>query len=340
MTSSPLDRELADLWHQAASDGRAAIGLAAMRRLQDRLTGPAPALAMGPGFVVHRVAEAQLRGVAGSVRARIYWPMPAGDSSRPGLLVFLPAGGFFPAGIDRADTVCRALCARAGVVVLSVSYRPLPANPYPAAFQDATMATEWAADHGGELGADAGRLVVAGESAGGSLAAAVALHARDHQWPLLARQLLIYPSLDARLESPSCTEHANAPLNSVAMMRWFYQNYLPAGQTGTDDGYPSPLTAPSVTGLAPATIVTVDHDPLRDDGRRYAARLRRAGVEVEEWRYPGLAHGTLSLLGRIGAAERMLTDLAHSLRRVLHRPAIEGSTPANDRQQPALEDAP
>src|SRR5260370_7641359 len=266
-----------------------------MRRRKAGLTGPAPALAMGPGFVVHRVAEARLRGVGGSVRARIYWPMPAGDSSRPGLVVFWRAGGVFPGGIGRADSVCGALCGRAGVVVLSVSYRPLPANPYPAAFQDATMATEWAADHGGELGADAGRLVVAGESAGGSLAAAVALHARDHQWPLLARQLLIYPSLDARLESPSCTEHANAPLNSVAMMRWFYQNYLPAGQTGTDDGYPSPLTAPSVTGLAPATIVTVDHDPLRDDGRRYAASPPQPGPAAQHSRPPGLAHRTLTL---------------------------------------------
>src|SRR5258708_32603821 len=133
MPPSPLDRELAGLWREAGSAGRAAIGLGAMRGLQDRLTGPAPALAMGPGFVVHRVAEAQLRGVAGSVRARIYWPMPAGDSSRPGLLVFLPAGGSFPGGIAPADTGCRALCGRARAGGRSVSYRPLPAPRYPAA---------------------------------------------------------------------------------------------------------------------------------------------------------------------------------------------------------------
>jgi acetyl esterase len=170
---------------------------------------------------VHRVADLHLRGAAGRIRLRARWPAPTDARTAPALLVLFHSGG---------SRLGQWLCAAAGVVVLAASC--------PVAFQDAVTTTEWAADHAAELGADPARLLVAGEGAGGRLAAAVALHARDHEWPPLTRQVLIRPVLDTQ------------------------------------------LLAESVAGAAPATLVA---------GRRYAARFRRAGVPVEEVRYPELA---------------------------------------------------
>ncbi len=323
MTHAPLDPELAALcsnWSTEPWQRLTAMEAAATPRRPGRVANPdaGPNPGAGPAFVVHRVAEMHLRGVAGPLRARVYWPAPATPgATAPALLVFFHAGGFVPGSVRSADALCRGLCARTGVVVLSASYRPTPGNPYPAAFHDAATAMEWAADHAGELDADPGRLLVAGEGAGGNLAAAVALRARDHRWPALTRQVLIYPNLDGRQDSPSYTEHAEAPTNSAARMRWYYEHHLPRG-AAAEDPYASPLRVPSVAGVAQATVVTVEYDPLRDDGRRYAARLRQAGVEVEELRYHDLVHGTLALLGRVRAAERMLTDLAHALHRLVN----------------------
>jgi acetyl esterase len=257
-------------------------------------------------------AEMRLRGPAGPLHARMYWPNPRYGAAVPALLVYFHASGFVPGSVDSADALCRGLCSRTGAVVLSASYRPAPPHSYPAAFRDATTAVEWAADHAAELDADPGQLLVAGEGAGGNLAAAVALHARDRGWPSLVRQVLIYPNLDARQDAPSYVEQAYAWPNSAARMRWYYDHYLPGGAAAADP-YASPLCAPSVAGVAPATVVTVERDPLRDDGCCYAARLRRAGVPVQHLHYDGLAHGALARLGHV-AADRVLTDLICTLR--------------------------
>jgi acetyl esterase len=217
---------------------------------------PPPGLDAGAGLAVHRVAEVQMRARGGPLRARLYWPVPPGPGAAPGLLVFFQADGFTPGGAGSAATLCRGLCAHAGVAVLSAPYRPAPDHSYPAAFRDATTSTAWAADHATELDADPGRLLVAGQGCGGNLAAAVALYARDHGWPPIRGQVLIHPNLRA-VPSPH--------------------------------PYASPLRAPSLAGVAPATVVTAQHDPLRDDGPRYAARLREAGVDVEELRCDDLA---------------------------------------------------
>ena len=252
----------------------------------------------------------RLRGPAGPLAARIYWPERR-SGGVPALLVFFHASGFVAGSLDTAEALCRALCSRTGVVVLSVTYRTTPPHPYPAAFRDATAAVDWVADHAGELAADPARLLVAGEGAGGNLAAAVALHARDHGWPSPTRQVLIYPSLDARQDAPSYVEHAHASPNNAARMRRYYDRYLPDAASAAEP-YASPLRVPSVVGVAPATVVTVGLDPLRDDGRRYAARLRSAGVPVQDLRYDGLAHGVLSRVGDV-AAGRVLTDLVRAL---------------------------
>jgi acetyl esterase len=263
--------------------------------------------------VVRRVAGVRLRGPAGPLAARVYWPDRGHGGPDPALLVFFHASGFGYGSMDSADAFCRGLCSRAGVVVLSASYRPAPPHPYPAAFDDAKAAVEWVADHAAELDADPARLLVAGEGAGGNLAAAVALHARDRGWPSPVRQVLIYPNLDARQDTPSYVEHAHAAPNNAAGMRWYYSHYLPDGAAAADP-YASPLCTPSVAGVAPATVVTVERDPLRDDGRRYAARLRRAGVPVQDMRSDALAHGVLTEVGHL-AADQVLADLVHALRK-------------------------
>jgi acetyl esterase len=220
---------------------------------------------------VHRVADLQLRGSDGPLRARVCWPL-RGHDGRPGaLLVFLRDAGATHGSVDGAEAFCRGLCARTGVVVLSAS----------AAFDDAAATLEWAADHAAELDADPRRLIVAGERAAGALAAALALHARDHAWPALIRQVLIHPDLEA------------------------------GG---------SPLRAESVAGVAPATIVTAGNGPRGDGASLYAARLRAAGVAVEELHHEDPGHSALSPFAPLGAAERMLADLARSLRGTIAAP--------------------
>jgi acetyl esterase len=226
-----------------------------------------------PGAGVRRVADVQLRGMAGPLWARVYWPAPTGVP--PAVMVFFGAGEAAGAGVGPVDALCRELCSGVGLVVLSTVHRPAD-QPYPAAVRDAATATEWVADHAAELDADPGRLVVAGLGSGGDLAAAVALHARDHGWPPITRQLLIYP----RLGVPRSTD----PADHVAR-----------------------LPSRSLAGVAPATVVSSAGGPVRGDGRRSAARLRRAGVEVEELRYDGAAD----------AAGQMLADLVRALRRAV-----------------------
>ncbi|HEX6567862.1 MAG TPA: alpha/beta hydrolase fold domain-containing protein [Acidimicrobiales bacterium] len=248
-----------------------------------------------PQPALQRVADVQLRGRTGPLATRVYWPAPPESGLRPALLVLFPAGGSVAEGLDRADAVCRAVCRYVRVVVLAVSHRPAGQRFQAAALEDALTATGWAADHAAELGADPGRLLVAGEAAGGRLAAAVALHARDDGWPPVTRQVLIRPELGAG--------HASSP-------------------RGGRDRHALPLEASSLKGVAAATVVTADHGPRFDDGRKYAALLRHAGVDVDELRDDGLPHDGASAPAG-SPAERVVRDLARSLRRTLDAPPVE-----------------
>ena len=256
-----------------------------------------------PHPAVHLVADVQLRARAGPLATRVHWPAPAGPAPlRPALLVLLPGGRSGTEGLDEADALCRALCRHAGVVVLTVSGRVGWKCFQTSALDDAVTATTWAADHAAELGADPGRLLVAGETLGGRLAAAVALHARDDGWPVITRQLLIRPDLG--------TGQHRTP---------------PAGRDLLD----LPADAPSLAGVAPATVVIAGGDgPGVDDGRRYAALLRHAGVDVDELRCDGPPHHR----GRAEAgagADQIARDVARSLRATLDAPPA-GAGPHRD----------
>jgi acetyl esterase len=241
----------------------------------------------GPRPEVASVEDLRVPGPDGDVPVRIY--SPGGTSPLPAL-VYFHGGGWTICSIETHDATCRELANGAGCVVVSVDYRLAPEHKYPAAAEDCYAATRWVAEKGGEFGVDSDRIAVGGDSAGGNLAAVVALMARDRGRPALRHQLLIYPVTNFAFDTPSYRENADGLLLTRAMMEAFWNHYL----RDTSDGerhYASPLRAESLEGLPRAHVITAEFDPLRDEGEAYAARLREAGCPVVLSRYDGMIHG-------------------------------------------------
>jgi acetyl esterase len=259
-----------------------------------RILAEVPPMEVEP-YKVGRVEER----TAGQIPVRIYWPQ--GEAARRPVVVYFHGGGFTLCTLDTHDPTCRMICADAGVVVVSVDYRLAPEHPYPAAVEDAYAATRWVYEHAGELGADPARLVVAGDSAGGNLATVTCLKARDEGGPPIALQVLVYPATDAAQDTPSYVENGEGYFLTTAHMRWYWDCYQP-DRARRAEPYSSPMNA-DVTGLPPALVITAEHDPLRDEGEAYAARLRAAGVEVESVRYDGMFHGFFGLGALLPAAK-------------------------------------
>lgn len=223
--------------------------------------------------------------VADGVPVRIYDPAP-GATGRP-LALYLHGGGWVMCGLDTHDALCRTLAAASGAVVVSVDYRLAPEHPWPAAPDDALTVLLWARARAVELGCDPARLIVAGDSSGGNLAAVTALRAPE----LVAGQLLFYPPLDASMESGSVAEFARDHFHTAAHMAWYWDQY------GGDPAHPhvSPLRAPDVSALPPTLLVLADCDVLRDEGLAYGRRLGEAGVDCAVHLVPGVFHGFLGL---------------------------------------------
>lgn len=244
-------------------------------------------------------------GPAGDIPVRIYRSgTAAGSDGRP-LILYFHGGGFVLGALRMGDWLCSSAALRTGAVVVSVDYRLAPAHRFPAAVDDCYAALTWAAEHAAGLGAG-GPIAVMGESAGGNLSAVVSLLARDRSGPAIAHQALLYPATDmseASTSSPSRLANANAPVLKAEDMTAFRHLYL--GQDGvTSDPKASPLLAPSHSGLPPALIQVAEHDPLKDDGVRYAAALREAGVPVRLTEYVGAPHGYLNFPGLCRASAR------------------------------------
>jgi acetyl esterase len=242
-------------------------------------------------------------GPGGPIKARIYrpettWPGP--PDTLPTVL-FIHGGGFVIGSVETHDNQARGICRATNSVVISVDYRLAPETPWPGAVEDSYAALRWAADNIGELGRDPARLAVAGDSAGGNLAAVVALLARD-QGPALCAQMLIYPVVDMTGEGSYQSRIANASgyLLTADDMVWFSEQYVPKTADPADPTL-SPLRAPSLAGLPPTVVLTAEFDPLRDEGEAYAAALTAAGVEVHAYRADGLIHGFFDL-GTLSAA--------------------------------------
>jgi len=215
-------------------------------------------------------------------------------------IAFFHGGGFVIGDLETHDNLARALCRDAGSVVVSVDYRLAPEHPFPAAVEDCVAATRDLLGRLDELGAD-GRLAVAGDSAGGNLAAVVTQHV-----PGLAAQLLMYPTADGAGEFVSREENGTGYFLDLPTMHWFIGNYAPQGDL--TDPRLSPLRADSLAGLPPAVVVTAEFDPLRDEGEAYAAALEQAGVVVELRRYDGMIHGFMDMGAFSPAARTALED--------------------------------
>ncbi|WP_246398198.1 alpha/beta hydrolase [Mycobacterium vicinigordonae] len=262
---------------------------------------------------VARVTDRDIPGPDGAqIPVRIY--QPAAGSAAP-VIVYLHGGGFVLCDLDSHDACCRRLANGVGAVVVSVDYRLAPEHRFPAALDDAWTATRWVAGHATELGGDPGRLVLAGDSAGGNLATGVCLLARDQGGPPIAFQLLIYPVVDQR-RKPSGAHARSAPgVLTIDHQRWFTEQYLGPGGDRSDVRA-SPILA-DLAGLPPAHIITGEIDPLCDEDEQYARLLRAAGVPTTVRRYPGMFHGFFNLPDDIPAAEQANTDACQIVREAL-----------------------
>ncbi|HIG00948.1 MAG TPA: alpha/beta hydrolase, partial [Myxococcales bacterium] len=222
-------------------------------------------------------------------------------------------GGFVIGDLDTHDGTCRELAVGAECLVVSVDYRLAPEHPFPAAPEDCYAATAWLAEHCAELGGDPARLAVGGDSAGGNLAAAVALMARERGGPPLAHQLLIYPVTDYGFDTASYRENAEGYMLTRPLMEWFWNHYLADPAQG-DNELASPLRAASLAQLPPATVITAEFDPLRDEGEAYAQRLSEAGVKTEMTRYDGVFHGFFGMGAAIDKAKQAVDEACTALR--------------------------
>jgi acetyl esterase len=263
-----------------------------------------------------RVRDRAVPGPSGGpdVPVRIYRPTP--DDRPLPIVIFCHGGGFVICGLDSHDQYCRALARDTGAVVVSVDYRLAPRHRYPAACDDAYAVLCWAAGHADEFGGDGGRIAVAGDSAGGNLAAALTLRARDTAGPAIAAQLLVYPMLDSRRDTASYRDNAQGYFVTADHLRWYWEQYLPDDAAAADP-YACPARARDLAGLPPAHVVTAEFDPLRDEGEDYARRLAEAGVPVRLRRYDGMFHG-FATMPIVPEAAQANAEACAVLRAALH----------------------
>lgn len=272
-----------------------------------------------PRRPVHPEVTAQDRtidGPAGPIPIRVYRP-PHGDAVLP-VVMFIHGGGWSVGDLDTYDGQARDHAVGADAIVVSVDYRLAPEHPYPAAVDDAWAATKWVAQHAHELGADPERLAVAGDSAGGNLAAVVSQLARDAGGPPIRFQLLWYPSTTFDTSLPSFTENADAPILTKAAAKGFSRWYIGDLDMTDPPATLVPARAENLSGLPPAYIAVAGHDPLRDDGVRYAELLADAGVPVALDHAETLVHGYLGYAGVVPAATEATNKGLDALRVALH----------------------
>ena len=267
----------------------------------------------GPVEEVARIEDVVIPDVEGGrMRARAYWPTVPAEPL--GLVVWLHGGGWYVGDIESFDRVTRQLANASGAVCLSVEYRLAPEHPYPAPVHDARCAVAWAAGDGArQLGTDPSRVVVGGDSAGANLAAVAARHERE----AVRAQLLVYPALDAAMDSDSYREFADGALLRAEDMERCWSLYL-AGADGAEPDA-SPVNADDLAGVAPAYIAVAGHDVLRDDGLRYAEALRAAGVDVTLERYDDMVHSFLRWGGVVERARELIESLGDYTRAVNRR---------------------
>ena len=260
---------------------------------------------------VASVRDHRVPVTGGTILVRVY--TPRGSAPLPAL-VYFHGGGWVTGDVETHEGICRTLANAAGCVVASVDYRCAPEFAYPTAAEDCFAATRWVVDSARALGVDARRLAVCGDSAGGNLAAAVALMARDRGGPKLALQVLVYPITDCDFERPSYGENAEGYLLTAESMRFYWDQYVPNPADRTQP-YVSPIRAASLAGLPPALVITAEYDPLRDEGEAYAEKLADAGVPVTQSRYPGMIHAFFRFTNVMDAARAAVAEVVAALQK-------------------------
>lgn len=312
MALDPESQRLIDLMAAANRPGWNTLTPAAARELY---------LSLRPGAQGPRPAEAQVTdrtipGPAGELAVRLYRPAAAAADAPLPCLVYAHGGGWVFGNLDSHDVLCAQLALEAGIVVCAIDYRLAPEARFPGAFDDVVAGLIWVAAEGASIGVDPTRLAIGGDSAGGNLAAAVSIWARDHGGPKLRLQLLAYPVTDAVARAESYRRYEDGYGLNAATMEWFFDHYTP-DKTTRDDWRVSPLRAPSLAGLPPALVITAGYDPLRDEGRAYAFRLQQEGTQADLMEFGGMLHGFLSSPMLLHGARRGTTLAAAALREAL-----------------------
>lgn len=293
-----------------------AMSVESARRVEDEV------FSGGDPPEVEFVRDLSIPGPEREIPVRIYHDDPDGPAP---VLVYYHGGGWVLGTLDSIGGVCRRLARRGECIVVSVDYRLAPENTFPAAVDDAYAAVEWVAENAGAFGGDPEKVAVGGTSAGGNLAAVTALRAKNEDAhengdahenedvPDIAHQFLFYPITDYAFDTDSYAENGDGPLLTETDMRWFWDHYLRSEVDGANP-YASPLRAPDLAGVPPATVLTCGFDPLRDEGVAYAERLREAGVEVRHEHHPDMPHGFLSMSESVGTADEALEKIGKTVR--------------------------
>jgi acetyl esterase len=297
---------------QIVMDQGAALGLPLVHTISPALARVfARARLRPPGPAVARVEDYLVPGHAGDLTARIYTPEGTGPFP---LLVWFHGGGWVFGDLDSADSTARNLAAGAGCVVASVDYRLAPDTKFPGPAEDCYAATQWLAQNAGDVNADPSKVAVGGDSAGGNLAAAVCLMARDRGEPSIVFQLLVYPVIDFDFTTRSYQENGDGYLLTKESMVWFWNHYL-ADPIDATNPYAAPLKANDLSGLPEALVITAEFDPLRDEGESYAQRLQASHVPTQYQCYDGMIHGFFAMSAMIGRAKDAVADASSALKR-------------------------
>ncbi|MCF8565851.1 alpha/beta hydrolase [Alicyclobacillus tolerans] len=302
----PLDPEVAALLEKMRQEGAPPAYRLTPQEAREARIAAQKKLNAAPR-PVGRVLDQTIPGPEGSIPVRIYTPSAQGPFP---LLVFFHGGGWVVGNLDTVDDSCRALAELARCVVVSVDYRLAPEHKFPAPFDDAFAATTWCVQHATELGADPEFIAVGGDSAGGNLAAAVAIKAKGTL--NLAYQMLIYPITNYAFDTDSYQDNAEGYFLTREGMMWYWQQYL---DSPTDGAHvlASPLRASDLTGLPQALVLTAEFDPLRDEGEQYAKRLQDSGVPVTSIRVDGLIHGFFTNQWGLSRREVVLAQVSEHL---------------------------
>ncbi len=278
---------------------------------------------------VGKVEDRTFPGPAGPVKVRVYTPAGAGTAAgapRP-VVLYIHGGGWVIADLDTYDASPRAIANAADAIVVSTHYRQGPEHKFPAAHDDTLAAYKWLLANAASLGGDPKRVAVVGESAGGNMAANVAIAARDQKLQAPVHQVLIYPVADASMSTPSYTENANAkPLNKP-MMEWFARHYLPSAESAKDPRI-ALVGRKDLAGLAPATVVLAQIDPLRSEGEQYGQALQGAGVPVTIKNYDGVAHEFFGMAPVVDKAKQAQQLVGQQLKSAFQAGAAQPATPA------------